>query len=71
MSANAITVRGLRKRYGELEAVRGLDLEVRAGEVLAFIGPRRARASRGGTWPSWGVAGLLFALRFFRWSPKR
>jgi ABC-2 type transport system ATP-binding protein len=37
-----ITIRGLRKSYGELEAVRGIDLEVRAGEVFAFLGPNGA-----------------------------
>ena len=43
MSGEAvITVRGLRKAYGEVEAVRGLDLDVRAGEILAFLGPNGA-----------------------------
>jgi ABC-2 type transport system ATP-binding protein len=42
VSENAITVAGLRKRYGDIEAVRGLDLEVRTGEVLAFLGPNGA-----------------------------
>jgi ABC-2 type transport system ATP-binding protein len=37
-----ITVRGLRKAYGDVEAVRGLDLDVYAGEVLAFLGPNGA-----------------------------
>jgi ABC-2 type transport system ATP-binding protein len=37
-----IAIRGLRKSYGELEAVRGIDLEVRAGEVFAFLGPNGA-----------------------------
>jgi ABC-2 type transport system ATP-binding protein len=37
-----ITIRGLRKSYGELEAVRGIDLEVGAGEVFAFLGPNGA-----------------------------
>jgi ABC-2 type transport system ATP-binding protein len=37
-----ITVRGLRKAYGDVEAVRGLDLEVYAGEILAFLGPNGA-----------------------------
>jgi ABC-2 type transport system ATP-binding protein len=37
-----ITVRGLRKAYGAVEAVRGLDLEVRAGEVVAVLGPNGA-----------------------------
>jgi ABC-2 type transport system ATP-binding protein len=37
-----ITARGLRKAYGGVEAVRGLDLDVRAGEILAFLGPNGA-----------------------------
>src|SRR6201994_209568 len=37
-----ITVRGLRKRYGGQEAVRGIDLEVRRGEIFAFLGPNGA-----------------------------
>ena len=37
-----ISIRGLRKSYGELEAVRGIDLEVQAGEVFAFLGPNGA-----------------------------
>ncbi|HYP55322.1 MAG TPA: ABC transporter ATP-binding protein, partial [Solirubrobacterales bacterium] len=41
-SEPVISVRGLRKRYGDLEAVRGIDLEVRRGEVFAFLGPNGA-----------------------------
>jgi ABC-2 type transport system ATP-binding protein len=37
-----ISIRGLRKSYGEVEAVRGIDLEVQAGEVFAFLGPNGA-----------------------------
>jgi ABC-2 type transport system ATP-binding protein len=37
-----VSVRGLRKRYGEHEAVRGIDLEVRRGEIFAFLGPNGA-----------------------------
>jgi ABC-2 type transport system ATP-binding protein len=37
-----ISIRGLRKSYGELEAVRGIDLEVRRGEIFAFLGPNGA-----------------------------
>jgi ABC-2 type transport system ATP-binding protein len=37
-----IQVEGLRKSYGDLEAVRGIDLEVGAGEVFAFLGPNGA-----------------------------
>lgn len=38
----AIEVTGLRKRYGEVEAVTGVDLSVRTGEVVAFLGPNGA-----------------------------
>jgi ABC-2 type transport system ATP-binding protein len=37
-----ISIRGLRKAYGDFEAVRGIDLEVQAGEVFAFLGPNGA-----------------------------
>ena len=42
MADSVISIRGLRKRYGDFEAVRGIDLEVRAGEVFAFLGPNGA-----------------------------
>jgi ABC-2 type transport system ATP-binding protein len=42
LSDPVITVRGLRKSYGDLEAVRGIDLEVERGEVFAFLGPNGA-----------------------------
>jgi ABC-2 type transport system ATP-binding protein len=35
----AIHTRALTKRYGALEAVRGIDLDVRAGEIFGLIGP--------------------------------
>jgi ABC-2 type transport system ATP-binding protein len=41
----AVEVRGLTKTYDELEAVRGIDLEVRAGEVFGFLGPNGAGKS--------------------------
>ena len=37
-----ISVTGLRKRYGNVEAVRGIDLAVQHGEVFAFLGPNGA-----------------------------
>jgi len=37
-----ISARGLRKSYGEFEAVRGIDLEVAKGEIFAFLGPNGA-----------------------------
>ncbi|MGH2728929.1 MAG: ABC transporter ATP-binding protein, partial [Actinomycetota bacterium] len=38
----AISVRGLRKSYGSLEAVRGVDIEIAEGEVFALLGPNGA-----------------------------
>jgi ABC-2 type transport system ATP-binding protein len=38
----AIEVRGLRKSYGDNEAVRGLDFSVRRGEVFGLLGPNGA-----------------------------
>ena len=37
-----ISVQGLRKSYDGFEAVRGIDLEVAAGEIFAFLGPNGA-----------------------------
>lgn len=42
VSEAAISVSGLRKAYGETEAVRGIDFEVAAGEVFGFLGPNGA-----------------------------
>jgi ABC-2 type transport system ATP-binding protein len=42
VSTNAIEVRGLRKTYGDLEAVRSIDLIVGQGEVFALLGPNGA-----------------------------
>jgi len=38
----AIDVKGLRKSYGALEAVRGVDLQIESGEVFALLGPNGA-----------------------------
>ncbi|MFI7131882.1 ATP-binding cassette domain-containing protein [Nonomuraea sp. NPDC050153] len=38
----AVAVRGLRKTYGKVEAVKGVDFEVRPGEVFGFLGPNGA-----------------------------
>ena len=42
MSPPAIEVRGLRKSYGDTEAVKGVDLKVETGEVFALLGPNGA-----------------------------
>ena len=42
MTVPAISVRGLRKAYGAVEAVRRIDLSVAQGQVFALIGPNGA-----------------------------
>ena len=39
---SCITVSGLRKSYGDFEAVRGIDFEVAQGEVFGLLGPNGA-----------------------------
>ncbi|HZQ89501.1 MAG TPA: ABC transporter ATP-binding protein [Gaiellaceae bacterium] len=39
---SAISVRGLRKSYGALEAVRGVDFDIEEGEVFGLLGPNGA-----------------------------
>lgn len=39
LGETVLRVRGLKKRFGKTEALRGVDLEVRAGEVVALLGP--------------------------------
>jgi ABC-2 type transport system ATP-binding protein len=48
MDARAVeplVIEGLTKRYGKVQAVRGIDLTVRAGEVFGFVGPNGAGKS--------------------------
>jgi ABC-2 type transport system ATP-binding protein len=42
MAEAVIKATGLRMSYGELEAVRGIDLQVQRGEIFAFLGPNGA-----------------------------
>ena len=46
-AAASISVHGLTKRHGDIEAVRGSDFEVAPGEILGFLGPNGA----GRAWP--------------------
>ena len=41
----AVDVRGLRKRYGDVTAVDGIDLGIRRGEVFGLLGPNGAGKS--------------------------
>jgi ABC-2 type transport system ATP-binding protein len=38
----AVRVRGLVKSYGSVRAVRGIDLDIRSGEIFALLGPNGA-----------------------------
>ncbi|GAA4289906.1 ABC-2 type transport system ATP-binding protein [Actinomadura luteofluorescens] len=41
----AVEVDGLTKRFGDVEAVRGIDFAVRPGEIFGFLGPNGAGKS--------------------------
>ena len=55
MVEGAIVARGVRKRFGKIEALRGLDLAVHTGETVGLLGPNGS----GKTTFIRGVAGLL------------
>lgn len=42
---SAITARGLSRRFGELDAVAGIDLEIAKGEIYGLLGPNGAGKS--------------------------
>ena len=41
-AGDTIVVEGLTKHYGEVQALRGIDFSVRAGEIVGFLGPNGA-----------------------------
>ncbi|HEX3908660.1 MAG TPA: ATP-binding cassette domain-containing protein [Mycobacteriales bacterium] len=45
MAQPAVSVTGLTKRYGDFEAVRGIDLTIEPGETFGFLGPNGAGKS--------------------------
>ena len=45
MSEPLIVAQGLVKRFGDFEAVKGIDVEVQPGEVFGFLGPNGAGKS--------------------------
>ncbi|MCD6671909.1 MAG: ATP-binding cassette domain-containing protein [Burkholderiaceae bacterium] len=63
--AEVLTVRGLRKRFGSVEAIAGLDFSVEAGECFGLLGPNGAgksttlKAALGLVEPSAGTIELL------------
>jgi ABC-2 type transport system ATP-binding protein len=44
-TTSAVVVEGLTKRFGDIEAVRGVDFSVATGEVFGFLGPNGAGKS--------------------------
>ena len=34
-----VELRGIKKRFGELEVIHGFDLEIEHGEFVVFVGP--------------------------------
>ena len=45
VTESMISARGLRKSFGDFEAVKGIDVEVRRGEAFGFLGPNGAGKS--------------------------
>ena len=45
VSESMIHARGLRKSFGDFEAVKGIDVDVRRGEAFGFLGPNGAGKS--------------------------
>jgi ABC-2 type transport system ATP-binding protein len=45
MSDTIISVRDLRKKYGDFEAVKGISFDVQKGEIFGLLGPNGAGKS--------------------------
>jgi ABC-2 type transport system ATP-binding protein len=61
----AIRISGLRKSYGEMEVVRGVDLEINRGEIFGLIGPDGAGKTSvfqilGGVMPATAGEAMVF-----------
>ena len=42
MTESAVSIRAVRKSYGTFEALKGIDLDIRPGEVFSILGPNGA-----------------------------
>ncbi len=42
MADTVVSVRGLTKRFGELEVLKGIDLDIEQGEIVSIVGPSGA-----------------------------
>jgi len=75
-SSSILNIRGLRKSFGATEIIRGVDLELRAGEHRALIGPNGAGKSTlfhlisGNLRPTAGEI-VFKGQRIDGWSPER
>jgi branched-chain amino acid transport system ATP-binding protein len=72
----ALAVDGIRKRFGTLETLRGVDLAVKAGEKRALIGPNGAGKTSlfniiGGQWRASDGHVHVFGRKVDRYSPHR
>jgi ABC-type lipopolysaccharide export system ATPase subunit len=53
-STPSVEIRGLRVRYGEVEAVSGIDLTIDRGSIVALLGPTTVDCNSCGA--GWQVA---------------
>jgi branched-chain amino acid transport system ATP-binding protein len=64
MSAQLLSVQGLRSGYGAVEVLRGIDLEVAPGEIVALLGSNGAGKSTFNQTVSGLVAARAGSIRF-------
>ena len=53
-AAPAVRVSGMRKRYGPVAALNGVDLDIEAGEFFTLLGPSGSGRSPGSSIPTAG-----------------